>query len=116
MQQGGVMTAHITTTPTSRYKRTRKPVVKPVSATKPLAVLDVLPHEQPHVTLGTFSLEDLNRGFVVDFSQCSNPLAPVSQIIPIETSQPGRYKLVLQVANYGDEPFRASVVPLRLTV
>lgn len=98
------MTAHTGT----RHAHTN-PSAKHLPGHDQLATITVPPHEQPHITLGMFSLEDLNHGFAVAFTHCSDPLAAVSQIIPLETRRPDRYKVILQVANYSDEPFEATV-------
>lgn len=74
-----------------------------------LASLSVAPQQQPHITLGIFSRGDMDRGFSVDYSPNIDPLDAVSQIIPLETSRPDRFKLVLQIANFGTRPFHVSV-------
>lgn len=93
----------------STDKKTNKLHNKQLSEHPLLAALSVAPQQQPHVTLGIFSRDDIDRGFAIDYSPSIDPLDVVSQIIPLETSQPDRFKLVLQVANFGVQPFHVSV-------
>lgn len=76
--------------------------------TKPLGELEVGPHQQPHLSLGTFDDEVSPKGFSIEVNPSPDPEGSV--ITQVATLKKGNhYELVLQVANYGDKPVHAAV-------
>lgn len=76
--------------------------------TKPLQKVEVKPHEQQRVSLGSYAADKNPKGFSVGFVPSPDIDDSVAtHITTLERS--GRYTLFLHVANYGDKNITASI-------
>lgn len=70
--------------------------------------LEVKPQEQPHLVLGVFSSKQPAKGFSIEYKpQPDSTDSVVSQIYKVGDDK--HYKLILQIANYGEDTVHAEV-------
>lgn len=78
---------------------------------EPFAVIEVQPREQPHISLGSFTVKNPPKGFVLEITPEPEPEAVAAQITSLGAEY-GEYELVLHVANYGDKAVNVEVTQL----
>lgn len=73
--------------------------------------ITVAPGEQLRVPLGTYTADNPAKGFSVEFDPAPRPKnSAVTHIISLGTIQ--KYRLVLDIANFGSTPITAIVTEL----
>ena len=82
-------------------------VRKAVNVKHPVAVIEVKSNEQPHTSLGNYSILHPPKGFAIYISPDPDPDAIVTQITRLEAE--GQCEFVLHVANYGDRTVSAEI-------
>lgn len=77
-----------------------------------IAVLEIPPLDQTHISLGDYTLEHPPIGFAIEVSPDCEPDDIVAQITRLEAAF-DEYELILHVANYRDYPVSVEVFRLR---
>jgi hypothetical protein len=76
----------------------------------PIGKLQIKAHEQPHISLGSFTSTHPPKGFSIHITPDPDPEAIVTQVTTLGSDR--EYELILHIANYGDKTVNAKVWPL----
>lgn len=74
---------------------------------QPIGEIEVKSKEQPHISLGNYSIANPPKGFAIHITPDPEPDAIITQITSLGTEE--EYELVLHIANYGNRTVSAEV-------
>jgi hypothetical protein len=77
---------------------------------QPLSKVEVKAHEQPHVSLGTFTEANPPKGFSIHLTPDPDPEAIITKVVTLGNEK--KYELILHIANYGNKTVNAKIWPL----
>lgn len=104
------MTTRVLRSATSKIKTPKKTVLPKTNTAQPICKLIIEAHQQPHVSLGSFTADHPPKGFSIHINPDPEPDAIVAQVTKLGSEW--SYELVLHVANYGNRAVKVEVWPL----